>query len=82
MTDEIVVIVAYRQAFCGLANTIGASNTSGGIGKNTDSAKVKKAKTPGANLCFAHCNVQSYNRVKIFKVVLLEQVVQILPLLH
>lgn len=58
-TEAIVVISANRQAEFGLANTIGASITSGGIGKKDDSAKLNPAKYQGALRCFAHNKTRS-----------------------
>ena len=43
-TERIVHINAVLHHFFGAANTIGIRSTSGGIGKNDDSAKAKTAK--------------------------------------
>ncbi len=44
----MVVISAYCQALVGVAKHIGASMTSGGTGKNDDSAKLNSPKYLGA----------------------------------
>ena len=43
-TEATVVTSANCQAFSGLASVMGASITSGGMGKNDDSAKLRPAR--------------------------------------
>ncbi|MDO9190071.1 MAG: hypothetical protein Q7U24_09380 [Sulfurimicrobium sp.] len=50
-TDASVVKRARRQALDGLARLMGASITSGGIGKNDDSAKLIAPRYQGARRC-------------------------------
>ena len=47
-TEVTVVMSANRQALFGLAKLMGASITSGGMGKNDDSAKLSAPKYQGA----------------------------------
>ena len=48
MTEAIVVMAAKDMARSGFAMLIGASITSGGIGKNEDSAKLRPPRYQGA----------------------------------
>ena len=65
-TENKVVSKAKRQAVSGRDKTIGASMTSGGIGKKEDSAKLNPHRFRGAYLCFDQLRTLSYRPENIF----------------
>jgi hypothetical protein len=60
-----VVKKASLKALSGVAKVIGASITSGGTGKNDDSAKLSAHKYLSACLCLAQVKTLSYNFLNI-----------------